>query len=75
MLISTPVDQVLHSLDLLSNEDQEIVLNILKQRHLERRHAEIIAEAKETSAANLRGELKTQSVADFIREVNAEHST
>lgn len=75
MILSTPLDQALDAFGILSDEEQELALDIMKLRQSERLRKEMIAQAKETSAANLRGEIKTQTIADFLREINAEHST
>jgi hypothetical protein len=75
MIVSTPLDQVFDVFEQLSIDEQELAFDVMKRRYHERRREEMIAQAHETSAAYRRGELKTKSSADFLREINAEHST
>ncbi len=75
MIISTPLDQVFDVFELLSLDEQELALDVMKRRYHDRRREEMITQAHETSAAYRRGELKTKSATDFLQEINAEHST
>jgi hypothetical protein len=75
MILSTPLDQVFDGFEQLSLDEQELAFDVMKRRYHERRREEMITQAHETSAAYRRGELKTKSSADFLREINAEHST
>jgi Mg/Co/Ni transporter MgtE len=70
----TDLDKILINFELLPINDQNDVLEILKRECSKRRRNSMIANAKETSAANRRGELKTQSVAEFLQEINTEIS-
>ncbi len=71
MMMSTTLDKALDLLEELSNDEQEMVLDIMKRRLNERSRTQMLAQAKETSAQYRRGELETQSAADFLQEINA----
>jgi Mg/Co/Ni transporter MgtE len=70
----TDLDKILINFELLPTNDQKDVLEILKRENSKRRRNSMIANAKETSAAYRRGELKTQSLAEFLQEINTETS-
>ncbi len=70
----TDLDKIFINFELLSLDDQIDVLENLKRECSKRRRNSMIAEAKETSAAYRRGELKTQSVAEFLQKINTEIS-
>jgi hypothetical protein len=71
MMMSTTLDKALDMLEELSLDDQEMVLDIMKRRLHERSRTQMLAQAKETSAAYRQGELETQSASDFLQEINA----
>ena len=71
MMMSTTLDKALEMLEELSDDEQELVIDIMKRRLDKRSRAQMLAQAKETSAQYRRGELEVQSASDFLQEINA----
>ena len=70
-MMSTTLDKALEMLEELSDDEQELVIDIMKRRLDKRARAQMLAQAKETSAQYRRGELEVQSASDFLQEINA----
>ena len=70
-MMSTTLDKALEMLEELSDDEQELVIDIMKRRLDKRSRAQMLAQAKETSAQYRRGELEVQSASDFLQEINA----
>ncbi len=62
----TPLDQVLETALQLPYEQQEMLIEILQNRHLESRRAEIAADAQQTLADFRAGKFQHQSAEDVI---------
>lgn len=62
-------DSVLEKVDQLSDEEQEMLTNIIHNRLCERRREEIAKNAKETYEALKEGRTKTGSFGDLKRDL------
>lgn len=69
MSLTITLDQVLETASLLSQEQQEMLIEILKRRHIENRRAEIAADIKQARADFHAGLLKPQSADEVIAEL------
>ncbi|MBD2530042.1 hypothetical protein H6G97_10865 [Nostoc flagelliforme FACHB-838] len=63
------LDQVLKDALQLSSEQQEILINILQNRHHENRRAEIVTDAQQTLADFHVGKFPHQSAQNVIAEL------
>lgn len=63
------LDQILDEIASLSLEDQEILLNIIKQRHVEKKREQILRDSRETMRAYNKGLAKTGTVADLLKDL------
>ena len=63
------LDQALDTVMQLSFEEQEMLLDIIRSRHLESRRKEIARDAQESIAAFHTGVLKPQPMNDIITEL------
>ncbi|MFM7573697.1 MAG: hypothetical protein ACKO4S_11280 [Snowella sp.] len=61
---------VLDTVEQLTDEDQEALADILRQRQIERRRDEIARDAQEAMAEYRAGNLKPMSAEDVIAELN-----
>lgn len=68
----TTLDQVLDVVMELPDEQQEMLLDIIKNRRLETRRKEIAEMARESLIAFHAGELKPQLVEDIIEKLRLE---
>jgi hypothetical protein len=66
------LDQILDEIASLSLDDQEMLLNIIKQRHIERRREQILRDSRETIRAYKKGLAKKGSVADLIKDLESD---
>ena len=65
------LEQAILTVNQLSFEQREMLLEIVKNQMIEARRAEIAKDAKETIAAFHRGELKPQSLENIVSELQA----
>lgn len=65
----TTLDQVLDTAMQLPLEQQEMLIQILRNRHIESRRAEIAKDAQEALAAFHEGRLKPQPVEEILTEL------
>jgi hypothetical protein len=65
------LDEALDFVERLPRENWQTLVSIIQKRDLELRRSKMIEQAKETSAAYRRGELKTSSIDDFLEEISA----
>jgi hypothetical protein len=63
------LDQILDEIASLSLEDQEILLNIIKQRHIEKRREQILRDSRETMRAYRKGMVKKGTVDDLMKDL------
>jgi hypothetical protein len=62
-------DQVIDTVMQLPYEQQEILIDIVRSRHIEKRRKEIAKDAQVSIAAFNAGKLKTQPVNEIITEL------
>ncbi len=67
--IMTTLDLALETVMQLSLDQQELLIEILRQRHIEASRDEIAKDAKESIAAFKAGKLKSQSAEAVIAEL------
>ncbi len=65
----TTLDRVLETVMQLSLDQQELLIEILRQRHIEASRDEIAKDAQESIAAFKAGKLKSQSAEAVIAEL------
>lgn len=63
------LDQILDEIASLSLEDQEILLNIIKQRHTEKKREQILRDSRETMRAYRKGMVKKGTVDDLMKDL------
>jgi len=66
------LDQILDEIASLSLDEQEILLNIIKQRHIERKREQILRDSRETMRAYKKGLAKTGTVEDLIKDLEGD---
>ncbi len=65
------LDQILDEIASLSLDEQEVLLNIIKQRHIERKREQILKDSRETMRAYKKGWRKEDS-ADLMRDLESD---
>ncbi|EAZ88478.1 hypothetical protein [Crocosphaera chwakensis] len=65
------LEQVLNSVEQLSLEEQEMLLNILHHRLIDLRRQEIARDAKDSIAAFQEGKLKPQPLEEILTKLRA----
>jgi DNA-binding NtrC family response regulator len=63
------LDQILDEIASLSLDEQEALLNIIRQRHIERKREQILKDSRETLRAYKKGLAKKGTVADLIKDL------
>jgi DNA-binding NtrC family response regulator len=66
------LDQILDEIASLSLDEQEMLLNIIKQRHIERKREQILKDSRETMRAYKRGLAKKGTVDDLMRDLKSD---
>lgn len=66
------LDRILDEIASLSLEDEEILLNIVKQRHIERKRERILRDSRETMRAYRKGLAKTGTVDDLMKDLESD---
>lgn len=66
------LDQILDEIASLSLEDQEMLLNIIKQRFIEKKRGLILRDSRETMRAYSKGLAKTGTVADLLKDLESD---
>jgi hypothetical protein len=66
------LDQILDEIASLSLDEQEMLLNIIKQRHVERKREQILRDSRETMRAYKKGLAKRGTVADLMRDLSSD---
>ena len=65
------LDQILDSIASLSLDEQEILLTIIKQRHIERKREQILRDSRETMRAYKKGLAQKGTVEDLIKDLES----
>ena len=63
------LDQILEKVDAMTLEEQELVIELLRNRYREKRREEILENAKETLKEHEKGLASKGTVADLIKEL------
>ncbi len=66
------LDQILDEIASLSLDEQEMLLTIIKQRHIERKREQILRDSRETMRAYKKGLAKTGTVEDLIKDLESD---
>jgi len=66
------LDQILDEIASLSLEAQEILLNIVRQRHTERKREQILRDSRETMRAYRKGMVKKGTVDDLMKDLESD---
>ncbi len=61
------LDQILDEIASLSLDEQEILINIVKQRHIERKREQILRDSRETMRAHKKRLAKRGTVDDLLK--------
>jgi len=68
----SPLDQILDEIASLSLDEQEMLLNIVKQRHIERKREQILRDSRETMRAYNKGLAREGTVADLLKDLDSD---
>lgn len=71
-MTTVTLDEALDTIMQLPPGQQEMLINIVHSRHIERRREEMAADAQRSLAAFRSGQLKSQSASDIIAELRLE---
>jgi hypothetical protein len=66
------LDQILDAIASLSLDEEEMLLKIIKQRHIERRREQILRDSRETMRAYKKGLAKTGTVEDLMQDLESD---
>jgi len=66
------LDQILDEIASLSLEDQELLLNIVKNRHIEKKREQILRDSQETMCAYKKGLAKKGTVDDLMKDLESD---
>jgi len=66
---ATVIDQILEKIDTMSLEEQELIIEVLRNRYREKRREEILENAKRTLEEHRKGLTSRGSVADLLKEL------
>jgi DNA-binding NtrC family response regulator len=64
--------RILDEIASLSLEDQEILLNIVKKRHIEKNREQILRDSRETMRAYKKGLATKGTVADLMKDLESD---
>ena len=66
---SSQFQQVLETVEALPPDDQLLLIQIIRQRLIRQRHAEVVAEVERARQEYRQGEVRRGSVADLLQEL------
>lgn len=66
---SSRFQEVIEAVEALPPDDQALLIEIIRQRLIQHRHAELAVEIAETRNAYRRGEVRRGTVADLMEEL------
>ena len=69
MQTATTFEQILEKIDTMPLEEQEFIIEILKNRYREKRREEILKNAERTLVEHEKGLTSKGSVADLLKEL------
>lgn len=67
--VSSRFQEVIETVEALPPDDQELLIEILRQRLIQHRRAELAAEVQEARQAYRKGEVRRGTVADLMEEL------
>jgi len=65
------LDQILDEIAALSLDEQEMLINIVKKRHIERKREQILRDTRETLRAYKKGVAKRGTVDDLMKDLES----
>ena len=68
---SSRFQEVIEAVEALPSGDQALLIEIIRQRLIQRRHTELAADIAEARSAYERGEVRRGTVADLMEELAA----
>jgi hypothetical protein len=66
------LDQILDEIASLSVDEQEMLINIIKKRHIERKREQILRDSRETMRACKKGLAKRGTVDDLLKDLESD---
>jgi len=66
------LDQILDAIASLSLDDQEILLDILKKRHIEQKRQRIVREVREAQREHKKGLTKRGTIEDLMKDLESD---
>ena len=66
------LDRILDEIGALSLDEQEMLINIIKQRHIERKREQILRDSRETRRAYKKGLAKKGTVDDLLKDLESD---
>jgi hypothetical protein len=66
------LDQILDAIASLSLDEEEMLLNIIKKRHIERKREQILRDSRETLHAFKKGLAKRGTVDDLMKDLKSD---
>jgi DNA-binding NtrC family response regulator len=66
------LDQILDEIASLSLDEQEMLINIVKKRHIERKREQILRDSRETLRAYKKGLAKRGTVDDLMKDLESD---
>lgn len=66
------LDQILDKIASLSLDDEEMLLHIIRQRHIERKRDQILKDSRETMRAYNKGLVKRGSVSELMKDLESD---
>jgi DNA-binding NtrC family response regulator len=66
------LDQILDEIASLSLDEQEMLLDILKKRHMEQKRRRIVREVREAQREHKKGLTKRGTVEDLIKDLESD---
>lgn len=67
--VSSQFQEIIETVESLPFEDQFLLIDIIRQRLIQQRRAELVAEVAEARQAYQRGEVRRGTVADLMQEL------
>lgn len=67
--VSSRFQEVIETVEALPPDDQELLIEIIRQRLIQQRRAELASEVTEVRRAYQRGEVRRGTVADLMKEL------
>jgi DNA-binding NtrC family response regulator len=66
------LDRILDEIGALSLDEQEMLINIIKQRHIEKKREQILRDSRQTLRAYKKGLAKRGTVDDLMKDLESD---